>query len=293
MCDQKKENVSLDVRFLESFVLVVERGSIAEAARRLNLSAAAVAQRIRILEEGIGAPLVIRVGRTVKPTPAGAAVLPKARVLIQEVRDLNALAMGDELKGELRIGAMSTATTGLLPKILRRLTDTYPKIDVYIMPGASADLYYKVLSGELDAAIIVDPVFPLPKMCEWQTLREEALILIAQAGLRNQTAHTLLEREPFIRYDRTSWGGRIVSEYLKLSGLTPRQRFELDAVEAIAALVHEGLGVALVPDWQPPWPEKLDIVKIPLPADLKRRVGLIWQRSSPRIALLNALASVS
>jgi DNA-binding transcriptional LysR family regulator len=58
----------MDSHFLESFVMVVDNGSIAEAARRLNLTAAGVAQRIRALESEIGTRLVFRFGRSVRPT---------------------------------------------------------------------------------------------------------------------------------------------------------------------------------------------------------------------------------
>ncbi|WP_164119512.1 LysR family transcriptional regulator, partial [Stenotrophomonas maltophilia] len=67
----------MDTRFLESFVTVVDKGSIAEAARRLHLTPAAVAQRLRALESEIGKPLVSRAGRTVKPTETGIAMLER------------------------------------------------------------------------------------------------------------------------------------------------------------------------------------------------------------------------
>ena len=74
----------MDTRFLESFVLAVDNGSIAEAARRLNLTAAAVAKRIHALENEIGAALVTRSGRTIRPTEAGAAIVQRARRFLAE-----------------------------------------------------------------------------------------------------------------------------------------------------------------------------------------------------------------
>ena len=61
----------MDTRFIESFLAIVETGSIAGASRRLNLTQAALAQRLKALERDIGVPLVSRVGQTVKPTAAG------------------------------------------------------------------------------------------------------------------------------------------------------------------------------------------------------------------------------
>src|SRR5438105_12493382 len=93
----------MDTRFLDSFVTVVDNGSIAEAARRLNLTPAAVAQRIRALENEIGASLVVRSGRTVRPTEAGAAIIARARNFLGEVRDLKSIAANDKPSGELRL----------------------------------------------------------------------------------------------------------------------------------------------------------------------------------------------
>ena len=85
----------MDMRFLQSFVTVVELGSIAEAARQLNLTAPAVAQRIRALESEIGVRLLSRSGQTVRPTEAGASILARARELLGQVRDLRSIAVND------------------------------------------------------------------------------------------------------------------------------------------------------------------------------------------------------
>ncbi|NGN43575.1 LysR family transcriptional regulator [Mesorhizobium sp. CGMCC 1.15528] len=125
----------MDTRFFETLLAVLERGSIAEAGRHQNLSAAAVTQRIRALEAEAGQPLVIRVGRTVRPTELGTSVADKARSLLNEVRGLGDGIRTDPLRGTLRLGAMSTATTGLLPPVLRRLATRYPGIEAYILQG--------------------------------------------------------------------------------------------------------------------------------------------------------------
>jgi DNA-binding transcriptional LysR family regulator len=79
----------MDTRFLESLVTVVDTGSFAEAARRLNLTPAAIAQRIHTLESEIGASLVSRSGRTVRLTEAGTASMGRARDLLAMFAILN------------------------------------------------------------------------------------------------------------------------------------------------------------------------------------------------------------
>jgi len=140
--------------------MAVDHGSIAETARRLNLTAAAVAKRIRALEREIGAVLVTRSGRTIKPTEAGAAIVERARRFLIEARDFKTIATADRPSGQLRIGAFPSALSGLLPDILALMKKQYPQIDIQIASGVSSELYRKVLDGDdLDAAIIGQPPF--------------------------------------------------------------------------------------------------------------------------------------
>lgn len=221
----------MDTRFLESFVLAVDNGSIAEAARRLNLTAAAVAKRIHALENDIGAALVARSGRTIRPTEAGAAIIERARRFLAEARDFKSIAVADRPSGQLRLGAFSSALSGLLPDVLALMKENYPQIDVKITGGHSRELYRKVLDGDdLDAAVITEPPFAIPKSCAWRMLREEPLIVLTRAPAPSQKPHTILASEPFIRWDRKLWPGRLVDAYLRKAGIRPRELYEINLV---------------------------------------------------------------
>jgi DNA-binding transcriptional LysR family regulator len=284
----------METRFLESFVAVVEQGSLAEAARRLNLTPAAVAQRIRALEAEIGARLLVRSGRTVRPTQSGAAILTHAREFLGHIRDLKSVAANRVPSGELRLGAVPTAKNGLLPDILSGMAKKYPLIEIHIVGGLAASLYPRVLSGELDAALTMKPPFPIPKTCDWRVLRAEPLIVLTPAAATIRDPHVALTTEPFIRLDRAVWGGRLIDGYLRHARIRPRDRFELDGPEAIAVMVDRGLGVSLVYDWSPPWPEGLSLRKLPVPyAGFTRYIGLLWSRASLRAGLVQAFLEVA
>ena len=90
----------MDTRFLQSFVMVIESGSMAEAARHLDLTPAAVAARVKALEDSLDTALVQRVGRTVKATEAGVRILAQARSVLRDVRDLHAIANDDAPSGD-------------------------------------------------------------------------------------------------------------------------------------------------------------------------------------------------
>ncbi|WP_118180460.1 LysR family transcriptional regulator [Paraburkholderia phosphatilytica] len=280
----------MDSRYLQSFVYVVELGSIAEAARRLDLTPAAVAQRVKMLEEELGAKLVRRNGRTVGTTEAGERILDRARAVLHDIRDLKSdLVDTAVLAGQLRLGGTPSMMTGLIPDALAQMLARHPQIDIWLEPANSVELYRKVIHGELDAAVLVHPLTDLPKSCDWHTFREEPLVLLTPATMQVDDVHRAIETEPFVRYDRNAVGGQLADAYLRQHSLQPRQRCELDGLDAIAVLVDRGLGVSLVPDWLGSRFAGLSLTRWPIPhAFPKRAVGLLWNRSSVRIRLVRA-----
>lgn len=279
----------MDVRFLESLISVVDHGSIAAAARHLNLTAAGVAQRIRTLEAEIGVALVARSGRRVCPTAAGVAILDRARNVQREVRDLKSIAASGMLSGELRLGVTPTLLSGPMPDLLCRFAAAHPKIELRVVRDNSAVLYSKILDAQIDAAVTSHPSFAIPKTCEWVVLREEPFVVLTPAAMPLAHPHSILSSEPFLRLDRQVYAGQMIDAYLRKAGIRPHERLEIDGPEAIAIMVDRGLGVTILPDWPPPWPEGLKLRKIPLPdRSFKRRIGLLWLRASLRAGPIRA-----
>jgi DNA-binding transcriptional LysR family regulator len=273
----------METRFLESLIAVVDHGSVADAARALNITPAAIAQRMQALEAEIGAPLLSRAGRVLRPTQAGLAVVEQARAIVRDISALRAIAVDGKPIGDLHIGAIETAMTGLLPALFKRCSAAFPGLDVHVQPGTSRDLHAKLMRGELEAAIIMEPEFALPKAFAWHELRKEPLVVIAPASVKESDPHTVLMHHPFIRYNRAQWGGRLVDAYLRQAHIRVRERFELDSFDAIAVLVDSGMGVSLVPDWAPPWPAGLNLRKYRLKDSKQlRRTGAVWLRASTR-----------
>lgn len=280
----------MDSRFLQSFIYVAELGSIAEAARQLDLTPAAVAQRVKMLESELGISLIRRSGRTVAPTEEGARILERGRKVLRDIRDLrDDLADTSELSGQLRLGGTPTMMLAVIPDLASRFLSQNPQVDTYLEPGVSTSLYRKVVDGDLDAALLIQPLFELPKSCGWHTMREEALILLTPAAMQVTDAHATLASQPFLRYDRSTVGGQYADMYLRQHGIQTRQRCELDGLDAIAALVERGIGVSLVPDWLAARGGNLAVKRWQLPQrSSKRVVGMFWSRTSARTRLIHA-----
>ena len=271
----------METRFLETFLAVAQYGSMAEASRRLGVTPAAVAQRIQALEDEIGLPLLARSGRQVRPTEAGRSILEKSKRILADVRQLKGLAHDDQAFGELRLGAISTALTGLLPPALRRVFDTVPGVDIFLLPGTSAELYHQILDEKIDAAILVKPPFAIPKALRWDRIRSEPFALWAPLAWKETSAERLIGEQPFIRYDRSNWGGRLADAYLQARRILPREWLELDSLEAIAVMVEAGLGVSVMPNWSSSLLDNLRVARLPLRGAPSREIGLLRPVNTP------------
>jgi DNA-binding transcriptional LysR family regulator len=279
----------METAFLKSFLLVAQTGSLAAAARHQNLTPAAISQQIKTLELELECDLVSRAGRTVQLTESGYRLLARAESLLEEIGNMKANVRADVAAGELRLGTINSALHTMVPSVLRNLAAARPLIRVYIQSGLSQQLVDAVKSNELDAAICLHPDYALPKSMMWRLLREEPLVVLAPRRLAKTNPIELLSTQPFIRYDRSLGGGRQADKYLRSHKIVPNERFELSSILAIAMMVHEGLGVSLVPDIGSPLTKELKITPLSLPdIEEPRRFGVIWQRNSPRSKLVSA-----
>ncbi|WP_109476112.1 LysR substrate-binding domain-containing protein [Paraburkholderia sp. C35] len=280
----------MDTRFLKSLIAVVESGSIAEAARVEHLTAAAIGQRVQALERELGFALLSRNGYTAQPTEACLALLPRARRMVLEASLLRGDADRDGLSGPLKIGAISTVLTGMLPAALREFTRRAPNGRPVIVPGTSKSLYQALHAGELDAAIVVAPPFALPRSMCVVPLRSESLVLLAAKNVRG-SAVKLLSTQAYIRYDPGTWGGRYAANWIADHGIEPTVLCDLDALEAIAMLVADGMGVSLVPQWSGIERFTADCRMTPLPGEMwQRQIVLLSNVGMDRPNMMRVLA---
>lgn len=236
----------MDTRFLESLLAVAETGSIAAAARQQGLTAAAVSQRIRVLEAEFGEALLNRSAHAAAPTEACMRLLPGARKLVQDAQQLASRIDPAGLSGPYRLGAVSTALLDYAPDVIRLFRERAPDAVLTIRPGTSETLHQDLLAGTLDGAVTVAAPFRLQKSLAVTTLAEQPIVHVLPPAGAVSGAGTL----PWIVYDRTSWGGRRIFEIFEQDLSNGHILCELDAPETIAMMVSEGIGQALLPRWR-------------------------------------------
>lgn len=235
------------LRELKTFIAVTRHGTFAAAGMHIGLTQSAVSAQIRQLEQALGVPLFDRTGRQATLNAAGLRALPLAKEILETFNRMAVPVDANEYRGELKVGAITTAQTGVLPQALVRLRQAAPAVECKLIPGVSLELLSQVDAGELDSAIIIRPPFDRPKELHVQVLRKEPFVLIVPDTLAGDNPLQLLATQPHVRYDRASFGGRLVSRFLREQKLDVQVSLELDELEAIVKMVECGLGVSLIP----------------------------------------------
>lgn len=238
----------MDTRFLESLLAVVETGSIAAAARKQSITAAALSGRIKTLETQLGTNLLSRSAHSAKPTDACLNLLPRAENLVKQAHLLKSDIDTSGLSATLHIGCIATALTQYMPQIIKAIGLQAPTAELLIKPGDSKQLYNLLHAQKIDAAITTHPHFKLPKGINCRILAEQPLVLISKnpssASLKDQ-----LQQSPFIAYDKTSWGGQRVNQWINELNMQKNVLCELDSLETITELIDEDLGISILPEW--------------------------------------------
>jgi len=146
----------MDLRHLSSFVAVAEEGSFTRAARRLYVSQPALSQRIRKLEDELGARLFERRGRDVELTEAGRALLEGAYGMeraIEAARE--AAGVGT---GRLRVGFVEYANHAVLPEVLGAFRRLRPDAELEYREGSTAEQVGALREGEIDVGFVGLPL---------------------------------------------------------------------------------------------------------------------------------------
>ena len=265
---------------------IAKRGSFSRAAEHLHLSQPAVSLHIRQLEERVGMPLLERVGKRAFPTAAGEILLGHAARVFQE---LEAAAEALDrfrgvVSGRIRLGTGATASIHLLPPLLRRMRARHPEIELIVVTGNAPEMARAVAANELDLAIVTLPVTARPLVVS--SVYHDPLLAIAPPGPRWRrrkpiTAAELAEH-PLMLYEAGGTIRRVIDDWFRRAGVSPRVAMELGNEEAIKKLVGAGLGLSIIPAIATR-NEARDgsLVVLRLEPPLARRLGIVRRRDKP------------
>lgn len=276
----------MSLRPFRTLAAIAEHGSFAGAARAVNLSQSAVSTQMRALEAELKLALFDRSRRPPALTEAGKALVAKARELIASAEDMRGVRPG-AVEGRIRLGAVGSTLTGLLPAVLSVIRERYPNLHIEIVSGFTEELLRQVASRALDAAIVSDYEAG-SRALSWRPFLSERLVLIAPPDARADTPKQLAQAYPFIRYSPTAAVGRIIERALAQARLEVREAMRLDWLEAIEAMVHHGHGIAVVPERRFPGHALFKVKRVTFGRHT-RTLGLIEPPHSPKRRLTEVL----
>ncbi|MDA1558211.1 LysR family transcriptional regulator, partial [Bacillus cereus] len=167
----------MELRDLQIFKSVAEKGSVSSAAKELNYVQSNVTARIKQLENELKTPLFYRHKRGMTLTAEGRKMLVYVSKILQDVDELKQVFLDSETpSGILKIGTVETVST--LPTILSSYYKSYPNVDLSLQAGLTEELIREVLDHQLDGAFISGPIkHPLIEQYDVST---EKLMLVTQ-----------------------------------------------------------------------------------------------------------------
>jgi DNA-binding transcriptional LysR family regulator len=292
--------VGVELRHLIALQAIAEHRSFGRAARALGYTQSAVSQQLAALERAVGERLVERPGgpRPVSLTEAGELLLRHAEAIVARMQaaqaDLAAFAGGEA--GPLRVGTYQSVSARLLPALVRRFKDDFPRVDVQLSESAVDDeLEARLERGEVDLSFVMLPTSEGP--FEAVRLLVDPYVLLAPtdsplAGRARPPSLREIAGHPLIGY-RQCRSMTAMETAIRRAGAEPRIVFRSDDNGTVQGLVGAGLGVALVPRLTlQPTDGSVEVVEL---GDLvpPRLIGIAWHRDRYRTPAARAFVETA
>lgn len=239
----------MDLLSLRYFTEVVRHRSISKAAATLGVVQPALTRRIQLLEEGLGAKLLLRHRRGVEPTEQGTLVFGRAEVLLRMAQEIETEVQSQmsEPTGEIRFGFPPSVGLLFIGRLLSDFVPKHPRVTFYLQESFSRGIREALLAGRIDVGIM-SPEAEHPEL-DAQFLFEEDLWLIART--RDWPFGRAKQLQPDALRDREL----LLSSYLKFAldrvrvehKLPFRIVVEADSLTALRESTRAGAGFFVTP----------------------------------------------
>ncbi|MEW6768356.1 MAG: LysR family transcriptional regulator [Pseudomonadota bacterium] len=246
----------MELHQLRCFVAAAEELHFGRAAQRLGMLPATLGRELRLLEKDLGTQLFIRTTRHVSLTPDGEAFFDEARNLVAKA-DVLATSFRGRVRSHastLKIGAIDTASVGLVPMLLHDFRKMHKGFAVELVEDKTIRLLPRLLSGRLDLAFVRPPE-QRDRRLEFEFLFHETAVVAVpthhRLATRKQLAVADLDNEPMILPERRSrpHSHDVTIKLFGEVGLKPRIAQLAEEKQTIVKLVAAKMGIAIVPRW--------------------------------------------
>jgi DNA-binding transcriptional LysR family regulator len=242
----------MDTQLFEAFLAVAESGSFSTAAERIHLTQSAVSKRIALLETQLDCRLFDRIARSITLTEAGEALLPRARLILQDIQ--NARQAIDDLSGtvsgNLRLAISHHIGLHRLPPVLKAFHQQYPEVAIDVAFMDSEEAYDGILHGRYEVAVITLAPTPHPKVFAQIVWPDPLVFMVSNdhdlALAKNPTLQTLSEY-PAILPGPGTYTGRLTQRLFDQYAVPLPEGMATNYLETIKMMVSIGLGWSLLP----------------------------------------------
>jgi DNA-binding transcriptional LysR family regulator len=278
--------MNLDVRGIQAFVAVAQRGGFQRAADSLHISQTALSRRLQSLETALGVILVERTTRTVTLTAIGREFLPRAERLISELTATLAEIRenGRTRRGDVTVACIPTAGVRYLPTIIREYAARYPDNQVKILDDRlSSGVTEAVLRREAEFGINVVEA-PHPELMSVPLLKDRYVLICRDDhpfADRRRLPWRDLAHCPLIVPGRASANRTVLDLAVAEHDLPLRPMFEVQRSATMLGLVAAGVAAAIVPGlaMQPDAYKRIRSLDLTSPA-LFRTIVLIYRKGA-------------
>ncbi len=210
---------------LKTFKKVAEKLSFTQAAKELFITQPAVTKHINKLEEEFGVKLFHRKGNRIALTEAGRTMLKYVREIEDAYNrmDFALSALRHQRKGKLKIGASTTMTHYVLPRLMGGFKSRFPDLAVSVINGNTQQIERALDNAEIDLGIIEGQ--SKRSGVHYVKFLEDRIVLVANSRNRrvegDEISITDLPGLPLILREAGSGTLEVVAHYLKQKNLRP------------------------------------------------------------------------
>jgi DNA-binding transcriptional LysR family regulator len=242
----------MDLQQLRVFQSAVKTGGFTRAGEALHLSQSTVSQHIKQLEESLGCPLFLRVGKRVVVSEAGKVLMQYAERIFRDLKnaEMAVRELSASKRGTVRFGVGPTTLTYRLPHVLADYKRRFPEIELIVLAGTTEFLLQAMKSQTLDLAVVMHTSVQAPGLAITPLGREELVVVLNRdhpLGRKTALEPADLASLRFILYERNTAMQRLIDQYFQLLGINPKIIMEVENNEAIKSLVGAGLGASILP----------------------------------------------
>jgi DNA-binding transcriptional LysR family regulator len=243
----------LDLTSLQLFVAVCELGSIGKAAEREFIAASAVSKRLSDLEATLDTTLLYRHTRGVSLTPAGQSLLHHARSVLFGLEKMQAelSEYADGVRGHVRMHANISAVVQFLPEDLGAFAREHPQVKIDLQEHLSSEVARAVHEGAADIGVCNTQGLALGAQLAQRPYRRDELVVVTPRS-HALARERQLAFEDTLEFDHVGLHSNssvyvAMREAAAAAGRTIRLRIQVTGLEAMCRMIHNGLGVGIMP----------------------------------------------